>query len=368
MLLPKDALRADAAARRRPGGHRPQRRLGHPAVGRAGRPLVAAAATAAAGIDPGLLPAVLPGHDRRRDGGAARSARCRWSSAAPTPRSPCWPPAPARALQVNLGSGAQLLRPAGPPGAGRRPGRALLRRRRRTAGTRWRRCRTPARPGRGCSRCSGWTGPALAGSLPASPAGAGGVRVPPVPDRRARRGGRTRRPRRLDRAVGGHHPRRPRPGGAWRGWPARSPPPLDLLGPARGDRWCSPAAARGTPGVQQLLADVAGPAGAARPGAQRVGGRRRGARRPRGRAWTCVPQRAPEPVVEPRQRRGLAAVRERWAAASLTPPRGTVGQLAPLYQTSGARRGLPAADGGGAPWRRCSTRSCSSPTARRASR
>ena len=207
VLLPKDALRATLLPRPA-AGHRPQRRLGDAALGRHHRRLVAGGGRRRR-RRPGAAAGRAPVGRGRRDGdaagrrGAGRDRRRGHPAGAARRRH-------ARSRRSTSGTGAQLLRPGLGAAAGRRPGRARLRRRRRAAGTRWRRCRTAARRGSGCAACSGCRWAELFDAAAATPAGAGGVAVPAVPRPASAAGvARPVGPRRLERPAPGHDPRGP---------------------------------------------------------------------------------------------------------------------------------------------------------------
>ena len=252
-----------AAAGRAMRGHRPQRRLGDPAVGRRRRRWSrrrrrrgrhrSGAAAGGAGPRPrsrgrrgspfGEVPVVV--------GGADTPLALLAAGTAP-------------ALQVNLGTGAQLLRPGRAARPGRRPGRAH--------------CYADAADGWYAMAALQNGGLGVGVGARRARAGLGGVRrrgrvragrrrgsgVPPVPHRRARRGGRPGRPRRLDGLSAGTTradlARAARRGRGLRGRAPRSTcsasrdgEPVVLTGGARGRGVVAAAAGR-----------RAGPAGAAR--------------------------------------------------------------------------------------------------------
>ena len=310
VLLPKDALRAALRARGRPRS---------PTAATPRRPCCGTSPPTTGRRPPsprrGSTRALLPGRPAGAPTSSGRrrcpSARCRSWSAAPTPRWRCSRPG-TPGVQVNLGTGAQVLRPGSAPRPGRRPGRARLRRRGRTAGTRWPRCRTAARRGSGSAACSACRWAELFAAAAAAPAGAGGVVFRPFltgerggvagPDDRGgwtglhpattradlaraavegvgvrrRRGGRAaRRPRR--RRAGRPHRRR------------RARPPSSSS--------CSPTSCGGRSGTCALRSASA--IGAAVLAGRGVGLRRR----PAPRAG---------PVVDPRAGAGLRAAADRW--------------------------------------------------------
>ncbi|MCZ2829632.1 FGGY family carbohydrate kinase [Modestobacter sp. VKM Ac-2986] len=269
-----------------------------------------AAATAAAGVDAGLLPAVRPGHEVVGTTGLLGGDTPVVVGGADTPLA-LLAAGTGRGVQVNLGSGAQLLRPRVAPAPAADPvvhcfadaedgwyAMAAL----QNAGTAW-------------SWVGGvlgldWAG--LAGSLAASPLGAGGVSFAPFLT--GERGG-----------VAGPGAR-----GSWTGLSAGTTRAdlaraalegvvcavaagLDLLGPGDDELVVLTGGGARDPGVQQLLADVLG-----RP-VQHVQVRSASAAgaavlAARGVGLDLVPQRVGDPVVEPREQAAAAVVRERWAA------------------------------------------------------
>jgi xylulokinase len=215
-------------------------------------------------------------------------------------------------VQVNLGSGAQLVRPGVRPAAAPDPvvhcyadagdgwyAMAAL----QNAGTAW----SWVREVLGLD----WAG--FAGSLATSPPGAGGVVFSPFltgerggvagPDARGGWTGLSADTTRADLARA-----------ALEGVACAVAAALDLLAPATGELVVLTGGGGREPGVQQLLADTldrplqhvqvrsASAAGAAVLAA-------------RGVELELVPQRSSDPVVEPQRRGGFAAVRERWSAA-----------------------------------------------------
>ncbi|QXG77877.1 carbohydrate kinase [Modestobacter sp. L9-4] len=270
-----------------------------------------AAATTAAGVDEGLLPAVRPGHEVVGTTGLFGGEVPVVVGGADTPLA-LLAAGTGSGVQVNLGSGAQLLRPGVAPAPADDPvvhcyadaedgwyAMAAL----QNAGTAWDWVRTVL----GLD----WAG--FAGSLSSSPLGAGGVSFAPFLT--GERGG-----------VAGPGTR-----GSWTGLSADTTRAdlaraalegvacavaagLDLLGPADDELVVLTGGGARDPVVQQLLADVLGrpvqhvqvrsasAAGAAVLAARGVGG-------------ALVPQRVGDPVVAPRRAAEAAAVRERWAAA-----------------------------------------------------
>jgi len=216
-------------------------------------------------------------------------------------------------LQVNLGSGAQLLRPGARPTPAVDPvvhcyadadggwyAMAAL----QNAGTAW----------DWVAGVLGLDWAALAGSLTTTPPGAGGVVFSPFltgerggvagPDARGSWTGLSADTTRADLARA-----------ALEGVACAVAAAADLLGPATDDPVVLTGGGARDARVQQLLADVLGrpvqyvqvrsasAAGAAVLAARGVG-------------LSLVPQRAVEPVVEPRPGAGSDGIRERWAAAS----------------------------------------------------
>ena len=270
-----------------------------------------AAATVAAGIDPGLLPTVLPGHTvvgtAELPGGAVPVV----VGGADTPLA-LLAAGTRSGVQVNLGSGAQLIRPRVRPAPAADPvvhcfadaedgwyAMAAL----QNAGTAW-------------SWVQGvlgldWAG--FAAGLSSSEPGAGGVVFSPFltgerggvagPDARGGWTGLSADTTRADLARA-----------ALEGVACAVAAGLDLLGSPSGEPVVLTGGGAREPAVQQLLADVldrpvqhvqvrsASAAGAAVLAARGVG-------------TELVPRRATEPVVEPRRPAELAAVRARWAAA-----------------------------------------------------
>ncbi|MCW2617064.1 MAG: xylB [Modestobacter sp.] len=269
------------------------------------------AAADAAGIDPGLLPAVRPGDavigTAELLGGAVPVV----VGGADTPLALL--AAGARSgVQVNLGSGAQLLRPGVRPAPVADPvvhcfadaedgwyAMAAL----QNAGTAW----------SWVQEVLGLDWTAFAGSLTTSAPGAGGVVFSPFltgerggvagPDARGGWTGLSADTTRVDLARA-----------ALEGVACAVAAALELLGPAAGELVVLTGGGAREPGVQQLLADAlerpvqhvqvrsASAAGAAVLAARGVG-------------LEVVPQRATGPVVEPAPQGGFAAVRERWTAA-----------------------------------------------------
>jgi xylulokinase len=269
-----------------------------------------AAATAAAGVDPGLLPTVLPG-DRvvgtaELPGGPVPVV----VGGADTPLA-LLAAGTVAGLQVNLGSGAQVIRPGVRPGPVADPvvhcfadartgwyGMAAL----QNAGTAW----TWVQQVLGLD----WAG--FAGSLATSAPGAGGVVFSPFltgerggvagPDARGGWTGLSADTTRADLARA-----------ALEGVACAVAAALDLLEPDAGGPVVLTGGGGREPGVQQLLADVlARPVqhirvrSASAAGAAVLAGR--------GVGLSLVPQRSSGPVVEPRPD-GTTDVRARWAAA-----------------------------------------------------
>ncbi|WP_138760585.1 FGGY family carbohydrate kinase [Modestobacter altitudinis] len=270
-----------------------------------------AAATAAAGIDPGLLPAVRPGDavagTAELFGGAVPVV----VGGADTPLA-LLAAGTSGGVQVNLGSGAQLLRPGVPAAPVTDPvvhcyadadagwyAMAAL----QNAGTAWSWVR----------EVLGMDWAAFAGSLATSAAGAGGVVFSPFltgerggvagPDARGGWTGLSADTTRADLARA-----------AVEGVACAIAAALDLLGPDAGGLVVLTGGGARDPAVQQVLADAldrpvqhvqvrsASATGAAVLAARGVG-------------LDLVPQRAQGPVVEPRRPGGAAELRERWSAA-----------------------------------------------------
>jgi xylulokinase len=269
------------------------------------------AASGAAGIDPGLLPAVLPGDavvgTAELPGGPVPVV----VGGADTPLA-LLAAGTCSGVQVNLGSGAQLIRSRVQPAAAADPvvhcyadaedgwyAMAAL----QNAGTAWSWVQSVL----GLD----WT--AFAGSLRTSAPGSGGVVFSPfltgerggvaAPGARGGWTGLSADTTRADLARA-----------ALEGVACAVAAALDLLGPVGGEPVVLTGGGARDQGVQQLLADVldrpvqhvqvrsASAAGAAVLAAHGVG-------------LELVPQRAADPVVEPQRPGGFAAVRERWAAA-----------------------------------------------------
>jgi len=270
-----------------------------------------AAATAAAGVDRGMLPAVLPGDSVVGTAELAVGEVPVVVGGADTPLA-LLAAGTRRGVQVNLGSGAQLLRPGVAPQPALDPvvhcfadaergwyAMAAL----QNAGTAWAWVQTVL----------GLDWAAFAGSLTASPPGAGGIVFSPFLT--GERGG-----------VAGPGAR-----GSWSGLSADTTreelaraalegvacavaAAMDLLGPTGDDVVVLTGGGARDAGVQQLLADAldrpvqhvqvrsASAAGAAVLAARGVG-------------LQLTPQRATQPVVAPRQAAVLRDVRERWTAA-----------------------------------------------------
>jgi len=268
-------------------------------------------AIAAAGIDPGLLPAVRPGHTVAGTADLLGGPVPVVVGGADTPLA-LLAAGTRSGVQVNLGSGAQLLRPRVRPAAAPAPvvhcyadvedgwyAMAAL----QNAGTAW----TWVREVLGLD----WAD--FAGCLAASPPGAGGVVFSPFltgerggvagPDARGGWTGLSADTTRADLARA-----------AMEGVACAVAAAADLLGLAEGDLVVLTGGGARDPGVQQLLADTldrpvqhvqvrsASATGAAVLAARGVG-------------LELVPQRASEPVMEPQRAADLAAVRERWSAA-----------------------------------------------------
>ncbi|MFQ1001536.1 FGGY family carbohydrate kinase [Modestobacter sp. SSW1-42] len=271
-----------------------------------------AAATAAAGIDPGLLPAVRPGHEVVGTTGLLGGDTPVVVGGADTPLA-LLAAGTGTGVQVNLGSGAQLLRPGVHPAPAADPVVHCF----ADAGDGWYAMAALQNAGTAWDWVRGvlgldWAG--LAGSLTASPLGAGGVSF--VPFLTGERGG-----------VAGPGAR-----GSWTGLSADTTRAdlaraalegvacavavaLDLLAPVDGELVVLTGGGAREPAVQQLLADVLG-----RP-VQHVQVRSASAAgaavlAARGVGRELVPQRVVDPVVEPRQPAAAVAVRERWAAAT----------------------------------------------------
>jgi xylulokinase len=268
------------------------------------------AATAAAGLDPTLLPAVRPGQDVVGSTGLFGGDTPVVVGGADTPLA-LLAAGTGSGVQVNLGSGAQLLRPRVAPAPAMDPvvhcfadaedgwyAMAAL----QNAGTAWSWVCTVL----GLD----WSG--FAGSLTASPLGAGGVSFAPfltgerggvaAPGARGSWTGLSADTTRADLARA-----------ALEGVACAVAAGLDLLGPADDELVVLTGGGAREPAVQQLLADVLG-----RP-VQHVQVRSASAAgaavlAARGVGRELVPRRVVEPVVEPRQAAQAAAVRERWAA------------------------------------------------------
>ena len=238
------------------GGHRPQRRLGDPAVGRRRPTTGRRPPSPRPGSPPELLPEVRPGAEVVGTA-ACRSARSRSWSAARTPRSRCSRRARPRRRRSTSAPAPRCCGPAGRPGPADDPvvhcyadvdggwyAMAAL----QNGGSAW---DVGVRRARACR----W-----AELFDAAGGGAGrrrGSGLPAVPDRRARRRRRARRPGRLDRPAPGDHARRPGAGGGrGRGCSRSARRSSCSTSPTTASRSCSPAAARGPAVVQQLLADV----------------------------------------------------------------------------------------------------------------
>jgi xylulokinase len=268
-------------------------------------------ATAAAGIDPGLLPAVLPGATVVGTAELLGGPVPVVVGGADTPLALL--AARTRAgVQVNLGSGAQLIHPGVRPAAAADPvvhcfadaedgwyAMAAL----QNAGTAW----------SWVQEVLGMDWAAFAASLATSTPGAGGVVFSPFltgerggvagPDARGGWTGLSAGTTRADLARA-----------ALEGVACAVAAALDLLRPAADEQVVLTGGGGREPGVQQLLADVldrpvrylqvrsASAAGAAMLAARGVG-------------LDVVPQRTVDPVVEPRRPTGSAAIRERWSAA-----------------------------------------------------
>jgi xylulokinase len=269
------------------------------------------AAAAAAGVDPALLPAVLPGDTvvgtAQLLGGPVPVV----VGGADTPLA-LLAAGTRSGVQVNLGSGAQVIRPGVRPVAAADPvvhcfadaedgwyAMAAL----QNAGTAW----------DWVTDVLGLDWAAFAGSLVTSAPGAGGVVFSPFltgerggvagPDARGGWTGLSAATTRADLARA-----------ALEGVACAIAAALDLLGPGAGELVVLTGGGAREPGVQQLLADAldrpvqhvrvrsASAAGAAVLAARGVG-------------LELVPQRAADPVVQPQRPDDFAAVRERWAAA-----------------------------------------------------
>jgi xylulokinase len=269
------------------------------------------AAADAAGIDPGLLPSVLPGDavvgTAELLGGPVPVV----VGGADTPLA-LLAVGTRSGVQVNLGSGAQLIRPGVRPAPAADPvvhcfadaedgwyAMAAL----QNAGTAW----------SWVTDVLGLDWAAFAGSLTTSAPGAGGVVFSPfLTGERggvagpAARGGWT--------GVSADTTRADLARAALEGVACAVAAALELLGPAAGGPVVLTGGGAREPGVQQLLADVldrpvqhvqirsASAAGAAVLAARGVG-------------LEVVPQRAADPVVDPRRPGEAAAVRDRWTAA-----------------------------------------------------
>ena len=271
-----------------------------------------AAAAGAAGIDAGLLPAVLPGDTVVGEADLPGGPVPVVVGGADTPLA-VLAAGTRTGVQVNLGSGAQLIRPGVSPAPTADPlvhcfadaeggwyAMAAL----QNAGTAW--AWVQAVLG------LDWAG--LAGSLTTSASGAGGVAFVPFltgerggvagPDARGGWSGLSADTTRADLARA-----------ALEGVACAVAAALELLGPAAGEPVVLTGGGAREAGVQQLLADVldrpvqhvqvrsASAAGAAVLAA-------------RGLGLDLVPAGARGPVVEPRRPAELAAVRERWSAAA----------------------------------------------------
>jgi xylulokinase len=269
------------------------------------------AATAAAGVDPGLLPTVLPGSTVVGTAELPVGAVPVVVGGADTPLA-LLAAGTREGVQVNLGSGAQLLRPGVRPAAAADPvvhcyadaedgwySMAAL----QNAGTAW----------DWVQQVLGLDWTAFAGSLRSSPPGAGGVSFAPFltgerggvagPDARGGWSGLSADTTRADLARA-----------ALEGVACAVAAALDLLGGGTGELVALTGGGAREPAVQELLADAldrpvqhvqvrsASAAGAAVLAARGVG-------------VELVPQRVVGPVVEPRRAAEAAAVRERWTAA-----------------------------------------------------
>jgi xylulokinase len=270
-----------------------------------------AAAVAAAGVDPALLPAVLPGEAVAGTAELFAGAVPVVVGGADTPLA-LLAAGTATGVQVNLGSGAQLLRPGAQPAPADDPvvhcyadtgqgwyAMAAL----QNAGTAW----------DWVGRVLGLDWAGLSGSLVESAPGAGGVVFSPFltgerggvagPDARGSWTGLSADTTRADLARA-----------ALEGVACAVAAALDLLGPVPDEPVVLTGGGARDPSVQQLLADVLGrpvrhvqvrsasAAGAAVLAARGVG-------------LELVPQRATDPVVDPRDRAAARVLRERWAAA-----------------------------------------------------
>ncbi len=270
-----------------------------------------AAATAAAGIDPGLLPAVRRGDAVAGEAELLGGAVPVVVGGADTPLA-LLAAGTREGVQVNLGSGAQVIRPGVPAAPAADPvvhcyadaeagwyAMAAL----QNAGTAWSWVR----------EVLGMDWPAFAGSLSASTPGAGGVVFAPfltgerggvaAPGARGGWTGLSADTTRADLARA-----------AVEGVACAVAAALDLLDPAAGELVVLTGGGARDPAVQQVLADAldrpvqhvqvrsASATGAAVLAARGVG-------------LELVPQRAAGAVVEPARRGGSAELRERWAAA-----------------------------------------------------
>ncbi|WP_369139895.1 FGGY family carbohydrate kinase [Modestobacter versicolor] len=268
-------------------------------------------ATAAAGLDPALLPTVLPGHavagTAELPGGPVPVV----VGGADTPLA-LLAAGTGTGVQVNLGSGAQLLRPGVRPAAAADPVVHCY----ADTGDGWYAMAALQNAGTAWSWVAGvlgldWAG--LAGSLAESPPGAGGVVFSPFltgerggvagPDARGGWTGLSADTTRADLARA-----------ALEGVVCAVAAALDLLGPAGDGQVVLTGGGARDAGVQQLLADVLG-----RPvqhvqvrSASAVGAAVLAAR---GVGWAVTPVRAGDPVVAPDGSGAAAGVRERWAAA-----------------------------------------------------
>jgi xylulokinase len=267
------------------------------------------AATAAAGVDPGLLPAVRPGDTVVGTAELLGGPVPVVVGGADTPLA-LLAGGIRSGVQVNLGSGAQVIRPGVQPVAAADPVVHCF----ADAGDGWYAMAALQNAGTAWSWVQGVLGldwAAFAGSLTTSAPGAGGVVFSPFltgerggvagPDARGGWTGLSADTTRADLARA-----------ALEGVVCAVAAALDLLGPAAGEPVVLTGGGARDRGVQQLLADVldrpvlhvqvrsASAAGAAVLAARGVG-------------LELVPQRAADPVLEPQRPGGFAAVRERWA-------------------------------------------------------